>query len=204
MNKAKSFISAIALSLTTSPIFAVDFDVHFQNTSSGIDWSGVVDTTADTLSITDWAVTGNSLYPAVISDANPIIFDAVTGSDSSFDVPDNWDGSFQGWGFLSRQGWLNNTWTNKAQQEGGDFSMSASHNNKIGLGLSEFDGGARIENGKEVSGLQRAYTDSPTFTDHANGTVESPTSFTAVAVPEPSSAMLLVLGATSFLVRRKR
>jgi len=196
----------LAMSFTASPLMAVDFNIEFQDTSSGIDWSGVVDTTADTLSITDWTVTGNSLYPAVISDGAPMVFDAVSGDNGSFDVPDSWDGSLNNWGFLSRLGWLQYSWTNKSQQEGGDFSFSATNNNKIGLGVIEFDGGARIVDGQEVTGNQRNYSSTPAFTDSANGRTATPTTFTAtpVPVPEPSSVMLLFVGAAGLLTHRKR
>jgi len=207
MNNYKSLIVVLAMSCSASPLLAVDYKIHFQDATTGIDWSGVVDTTTNTLSITEWTATGNDFYPTAISENNPVVFNAVTGANSSYDIADVWDGTMPNWGFLSELNWANYNWTNKPAQESGEgVAFFSSEPSKIGLGVKEvFQPEIRGDDFIIPAGNQRTYTGAQKFTDQVNGNSEiTATNFTVEAVPEPSSVMLLLVGATGLLARRKR
>jgi hypothetical protein len=82
-------------------------------------WTGVVDTTANTLAIDTWEVYAHSrpfwrpdLDAGVLAaDGNLWLFDAVIEDGSEYDVPDNWDGQIaNNWAFLSRHAYGEIQW----------------------------------------------------------------------------------------------
>ena len=90
---------------SVSPANAALFSVDF-NDYDGPHWTGYIDTTNDTLTITGWTENPEPSWQHFWSPADtsiPMIWDAVNGSGLGYDVPDNWDGTFgTNWGFLSR------------------------------------------------------------------------------------------------------
>ena len=72
---------------------------------------------------------------------------------------------------------------------------------------SKSKGDSSTDTGIVAAGFFRTYTDSPTLSDPINNRQLTATSFTVnevSKVPEPSSAMLLLIGAAGVLTRRKR
>ena len=84
----------------TASVQASVFNVTFTD-NDGPQWTGQVDTAADTVLITSWTENpGGSIFwtPSAL----PLVWDAVDSSGTGFDVPDNWDGTIDTtWGFLS-------------------------------------------------------------------------------------------------------
>ncbi len=207
MNIPRYALTLLAIPLTTSSALAVDFNVFFEDTSTGVDWTGVVDTTTDTLSISQWNTTGNEFYLGQSS--LPIIFNAVTGSDGSFDIPDTWDGTLTNWGFVSENPFTTYQWTDRF---GSEIAFDLPNTNGVGVGVIEtYIEESIIGSGKGATvtpaRVDRTYTNSAATHDPINSRTLTATTFTttsAEAVPEPSSAMLLLVGAAGALTRRKR
>jgi len=202
----KYIFAALAIPFTTSLSQATDYDVVFVDTNSGVNWTGVVNTKKDTLSISQWTATGFDMFPK--QDSLPMIFNAVTGASGNYDIPDTWDGSLTNWGFVSENAFVNYNWIDS---NGGEIGIDLPNTNGIGIGVIEtYVEESIIGSGKGATvtpaRVDRTYTDSPTMSDPINGRNLTPTTFTAspVPVPEPSSALLLLVGAAGALTRRKR
>ena len=142
-----------------------------------------------------------------------MIFNAVTGASSSYDIPDVWDGNLTNWGFLSENIWTDYTWNSQPNIDRGNNPLFIDINTtKIGIGVKETYVPEAIDGGDEgftiiPARFDRTYTNAATMTDSVNEKRDiTATTFTAtpVAVPEPSSALLLLVGAAGALVRRKR
>ena len=78
------------------------FDVEFYD-YDGPHWTGQINTTTDTLTINTWVESnGYLVYWAPTSASLPMVWDAVDGTGSTYDIPDDWNGNFgTNWGFLS-------------------------------------------------------------------------------------------------------
>ena len=99
MKKVTVLFSMIMIFICAGTANAALFNVDF-NDNTASHWTGVVNTTTDTLTFTSW--TENAGFPTLLIPSLPMVWDAVDGTGSSFDVPDNWDGNFgTNWGFLS-------------------------------------------------------------------------------------------------------
>lgn len=102
MMKSRLLGAACALYLVvfTTTANAALIDVFFTDLD-GPQWTGSVDTSADTLTISSWTegIGGISYWtPSSL----PLVWDAKDNSGSSFDVPDDWDGTIGStWGYLS-------------------------------------------------------------------------------------------------------
>jgi len=214
MNIYQYLLAVVVIPISSNLSQAVEFDLFFEEADAGINWSGVVDTTTDTLSIYDWAVTGNDFYPR--SSSLPMTFSAVSGAFGSYDIPDDWDGSLNNWGFISDSTWLEYNWTNAAtEKDGGDLAFGGTNPPPLAVGLTlEYTPSSATESGGLIfltpEHFARTYTNEHTYTDVLNGggTVLKATTVkldgAILAVPEPSSSLLLLMGAAGALTRRKR
>lgn len=209
MNILNHLLATILLPATASTALAAEFTLEFEQESAGVNWSGIVDTTADTLTISDWSVTGDSFYPA--STSRPITFNAVSGDADVYDIPDDWDGTLSNWGFLSESAWSNYEWTDAATEATGVKGAAISFDIQdvtpsLAVGLTlDLVPGKDDKSGFVADSFARTYTNDYTYSNEPNGTITATTvRFDAVAVPEPSSAMLLLVGAAGALTRRKR
>ncbi len=216
MNTPKYALAAVLLPLFVSSAQAVEFTLKFEEADAGIRWTGIVDSTADTLAITAWDVTGNQFYPT--SNSLPMMFSAVSGEFGSYDVPDDWDGNLENWGFISDNTWLDYQWTNAAtEKDGGDLAFGGINPPPLAVGLTLEYTPSSIQQSGDLffitpEHFARTYTDTHTLASPLHGANLTATSMkldgveisAAQAVPEPSSALLLLVGAAGALVRRKR
>ncbi len=77
---------------------AAFFDIEFID-EDGPHWTGTVNTELDVLEIVSWeeGAGGIDWWTPI----TPLIWVAVDGDGENYDVPNNWDGSLEGFGFLS-------------------------------------------------------------------------------------------------------
>ncbi|MBC6987770.1 PEP-CTERM sorting domain-containing protein [Alteromonas sp. BZK5] len=137
-------VICIILMGTSQWVNAALIDVTYHD-ADGPQWTGVVDTTTDLLTIASWTEGVGGVYDYwTPQDPTSLIFQAIdlgtasnvyvsASSLTSYDVPDNWDGTiFSGWGFLSTQGKQDIAWNE------GIFS---GNNSRLGWGLAQTNAG---------------------------------------------------------------
>ncbi len=189
MNKILITLTA-ALSLS-SIANAQTWNVDYGR-SNTLRWTGVVDASTDTLTINSWDT--SSVSTLYWNPVLPLVFNSITGaagSEASYDIQSNWDGTFNNWGFLSADSINNITWAE------GSTSVSA----HMGWGVDDFRGLSQPSLGytNDVGVMRNIAFDERTSLNEFSSVVITP-----ISVPEPTSSLLLGLGALSVLVRRKR
>jgi hypothetical protein len=179
-----------AASLTSQPAYGALYSVHFVPFSTAFQWDGVVDTAADTLTITEWVNLPGSPYWTLTS--IPLTLPAVTSSRSRFDVPDNWDGSIgNDWAFISTISNFDLAWL---QGQPDPFFQD------IFLGWNgAFEGGQFFKFQYPVLGVVQTSADSAQ--SGSDGRIE----ITRIAVmAEPSSLSLAILASAALFAARRK
>lgn len=178
--------SLLILPALVEPAAAALFNVDLVD-NDGPHIMGYVDTTANTMTVTSWTENpgGNSFWTA----SNlPRTYDAVDAVGDPFDVPDNWDGTIGNtWGFLNplgnmSAGWNEGTFVNDTSSDGWGIFRVAGTNH---AGTNE----------TQWSAIPVDPNSAPTATFDA---------VTVSPIPEPESALLLVLGAAAGIWRARR
>lgn len=117
-NNTLAFCAILTLALGVAvpqPACGTLYSVDF-NDFNGPHWTGIVDTTSDTLTITKWVQNPSGLVDEIliiggpISDVLPattqgerIRWDPPSFADAPYDVPDNWDGKIgSDWAFIPK------------------------------------------------------------------------------------------------------
>ncbi len=95
----KRMACAVLALATANSAQAIVYDVSI-DWENYLNWTGVVDTTTDTFTLTSWTtIEGRTFTP--LADQFPITFTAQTAT-GSFDVADSWDGTIgSDWAFVS-------------------------------------------------------------------------------------------------------
>ncbi len=110
------YLNILVLLLAFSPAHATLFDVTWSN-NKGSHWTGVVNTTNNTLVIDSWTTNDRIRQWWKLPETESIIFDAVDINGDTFEIADDWDGTIgTDWAFFSRQSmgevpWLAGTYT---------------------------------------------------------------------------------------------
>ena len=194
------YLTLIALTVTvlssTSAKAEVWDVVYGDGVAGGLDWTGVVDSSTDTLTINSWSGGAHGVlnYWNVGGSDLPLVFNSITGaagSESSFDVPDDWDGTFNNWGFLSASAVSGIDWV-----EGSGAALNA----HLGWGVND----TRSTNTPALtySNDTGAFFNIPVFPLQTINSFSAPAEITVA--PEPSSILLLSLGFIGVLLSRKR
>jgi hypothetical protein len=138
----KGNVAAFALGVVlTTSAHAGLFDVSYFD-ADGPQWTGVVDTTADTLTLATWTEGAGGRSWWTPTDPSSLVFNALQAplfpADLSqlvpFDVPESWDGTIGAdWGFVSAAGKQDIAWN-----EG----VFADNNSRLGWGIAQFNSGS--------------------------------------------------------------
>lgn len=177
------------------------FSVAFTD-NDGPQWTGVVDSVTDSLSIQTWVEgPGGTAYWTPTLAALPLNFQAFMApsfptpfaSLTPFDVPDNWDGIIgPSWGFLSDL-----TKPNIAWNEG----VFAGNNSRMGWGIAQFNSEVIQDNFATSSFFQ--FTPTSTSGNQASE-ADTVTVNAAAQVPAPGSLFLLALGLAGLGISRRK
>jgi hypothetical protein len=164
--------------------------------NDGPQWTGVVDTTTNSLAILTWVEGAGGVnwwtpstpltFQAYLAPTFPTTFAALT----AFDVADAWDGTIgANWGFLSDLTKDAITWNE------GVFTGNTS---RLGWGISQFNSGTiRVNFSTEMDFAFTPFSISGNLVAHAD-------SVTVTKVPEPGTLTLLGIGLLGLgLARRK-
>ncbi len=181
-------IASLALAVFSNFAGATQFNVTFTQ-NSALQWTGVVDTATDTLSIQTWVVEGGSYWTP---STTPLAFKAYSASSTAYtsfanlnfyDVPDNWDGTIgSNWGFLSDLLKSSISWNE------GTF---LGNNSRLGWGISHANDGS-ITTGPSVNHF--SYVPLGAYN---NGSFWADTvviSSASAPVPEPATMLLFGIG----------
>ncbi len=93
------FSMAIGVTPGTCALYSFEFESITSDALGTHTISGVVDTLADTMTLTTWAVSGGSTDHYIV--ALPNTYRAMDGTGNTYNVPDAWDGTIGNtWAFL--------------------------------------------------------------------------------------------------------
>ncbi len=99
------YLNILVLLLAFSPAHATLFDVTWSNTK-GSHWTGVVNTTNNTLVIDSWTTNDRIRQWWRLPQTESIIFDAVDINGDTFEIADDWDGTIgTDWGCFDVRVW---------------------------------------------------------------------------------------------------
>jgi len=183
---------AVFVSILFTLSYATQFCVEY-NDYDKLHWTGTVDTEQDTLTIDTW------LSDYFWNPQTPLVWNAQTRSPQSsyvlqpYDVPDDWDGTIQNWGFISS---ISNYYT--IWQEGPVDEGYLQHRFYMGWGA-----GITLAYGfyQAQEDINKNWTYYPLEGSHLSG-VSKPDLISITEIPEPASLCLLALGA--FLAGKKK
>lgn len=194
MKTVFKLLALTTLSLSAG-VNAALFDVEYHNID-GSQWTGVVDSSTDKLTLTSWVegAGGQSWWTPV--DPTSLVFTAVNSSYGSYDVLDSWDGTIgSNWGFLSDLGKDSIAWNE------GVFTGNSS---RFGWGIGESNNGSLSANYDETRLLW-----SPNSSTGNSWQILSGDDFVSVnaregTVPTPASLFLISLGLIGIMATRRR
>lgn len=184
------------LAILSVPVSANAAQLSVQFTDNdGPQWTGIVDTTTDTLTINTWVegAGGRDFWtptgPLTFKAYEAATFNTTFGALTPFDVPDGWDGSIgPDWGFLSDL---------TKQQISWNQGVFTANNSRLGWGISQRNDEAVVSGfNSEIDFSFVPYSNVDNFATEADSLIVKP-------VPEPGAVGLLGLGLALAALRRK-
>jgi hypothetical protein len=189
---AKMFrLSLVALTmfLISAQGWGAIMDVVYTGQAGYPDWTGQVDTIADTLTINTW-VTNNTGQTFMTPNVLPWTWNAAySGTGLPYDVPNDFDGSdMVGWGFLSPD----------RNDVPGLWDAVSTSTAFCGWGLGHIPPGNYLDSGSN------SVRYIPVGFGSASSAWSASVTVTPVLVPEPSSLAFLGIGALGIAGRRRK
>jgi hypothetical protein len=101
MHRSKvATIATLAAFLAVAPLVRSEqFSIHLVDTT-GPTIDGIVDTATDTFRINSWVNAPSAVTWTPTLNQFPLTLSALSDSGTSFDIPDNWNGSISSWAFV--------------------------------------------------------------------------------------------------------
>lgn len=192
LSKKNKFIILITLLASTATSQAQTWNVSYGHATT-LNWTGVVDSVSDTLTISSWTNSASATYWTPSASEMPLVFASITGaagSETSYDVPSNWDGTFNGWGFIAANPNNSISWVDGSSVSGTHIGWSVTDGRTLATPTLTYN--------NDVGSMRNIPVSSHVTLNEYSSTV------TITPVPEPSSTVLIGLGSLAIIVRRRR